>query len=75
MSEFINATYDGKPCLLNMDYVMDIFPKGEHYEAYTIDFDRGAYAISKAGFDELRINGSYQRFVPATDFLQRWFEE
>ena len=43
MSDFIKATYDRKPCLLNMDYVMDIFPEGEDYKAYTMDFDRGEY--------------------------------
>lgn len=52
MSEFIKATYDRKPCLLNMDYVMDIFPDREDYKAYTMDFDRGEYMIDKAEFEK-----------------------
>ena len=52
MSNFIKAIYNRKPCLLNMDYVMDIFPNGEDYKAYTMDFDRGEYLIDKAEFDK-----------------------
>lgn len=52
MSDFIKATYDGKDCLLNMDYVMDIFPDGMFYKAYTMDFDRGEYEIRKSDFEK-----------------------
>ena len=52
MSDFINATYDGESCLLNMDYVMDIFPNENGYKAYTMDFDRGEYLINKAEFNK-----------------------
>lgn len=52
MIYFIKAEYDGKPCLLNVDYVMDMFPKGDHYEAFTMDFERGAYRITKEEFDK-----------------------
>ena len=52
MSDFIKAIYDGEPCLLNMDYVMDIFPERNGYKAYTMDFDRGAYLINRIDFDK-----------------------
>jgi hypothetical protein len=52
MSDFVKATYDGKVCLLNMDYVMDIFPAATGYKAYTMDFDRGEYCISNAEFNK-----------------------
>ena len=51
MSDFISAKYDGQPCLLNMDYVMDIFPEENNYKAYTMDFDRGEYLIRGVDFD------------------------
>ncbi len=54
MSNFIEAIYDEKPCLLNMDYVMDIFPVHDGYKAYTMDFDRGAYLINRNEFNKWR---------------------
>lgn len=48
VGNFVKATYDGIPCLLNMDYVMDMFSEHGIYKAYTMDFDRGEYLITKS---------------------------
>ena len=35
MSDFVYAKYENKDCLLNMEYVMDIFPEKDGYKAET----------------------------------------
>ena len=60
MSDFVKAIYDGKDCLLNMDYVMDVFPDDMFYKAYTMDFDRGEYYIRKPEFEKWRAESEEQ---------------
>ena len=41
----IKAFYDNEPCLLNTDYIIDVFKKEGKYMAYTIDVDREGYVV------------------------------
>ena len=55
MGDFIKAIHNEEPCLLNMDYVMDVYyGRIGQYKAYTMDFDRGYYLIDRAEFDKWR---------------------
>lgn len=50
----IKAKYEGKDdCILNSDYVIDIFKDKGKIKCYTIDNERGWYEISKESFDVL----------------------
>ena len=50
----IKAVYEDRrrPCFVNMDYVIDVFPHGDDFIAYTFDNERGGYIIKKRDFDE-----------------------
>ena len=50
----IKATYDDSTCYLNSDYIVDIFPIGTDYKAYTLDNDREGYTITAKEFEKLR---------------------
>lgn len=50
----IKAIYDKQECYLNTDYVVDIFPKGDKFIAYTLDNCRGGYIITKEDLEKLR---------------------
>lgn len=49
----VKAKYDGEPCYLNTNYVVDIFPHGNMYIAYVLDVARKGYQISKEVLDEI----------------------
>lgn len=49
----VKAKYDGEPCYLNTNYVVDIFPNGKYYTAYVLDVERKGYTISKEVLDEI----------------------
>lgn len=45
----IKAEYNGEECLLNTDYIVDIFNADKFIvEAYTLDIDRDCYRITQA---------------------------
>ena len=46
---FIKATYDGAPCLLNSDYIVDIFNADKMIaDVYVLDIDRYSYKVSQS---------------------------
>ena len=44
----LKATYEGKKCLLNADYIVDIWEENGKYIAYTLDNERAGYEIEKS---------------------------
>ena len=51
---FIKATYNDTPCLLNADYIVDIFNADRFMaDAYVLDLDRDAYRITQAELQRL----------------------
>ena len=52
----LEAIYEDtkQPCWVNMEFVVDAFPKGEYVIAYTFDPDRGGYRINREDFEEWR---------------------
>lgn len=50
----IKAKYDGEPCYLNVDYVVDVFvEKDGTIHAYTLDADRHGYEIDDKDFKRM----------------------
>ena len=49
----IRALYDDKPCYLNADYIVDIFPQSGLYVAYTLDNEREGYILTFDDFNRL----------------------
>lgn len=49
----IRALYDDKPCYLNADYIVDIFPQSGLYVAYTLDNEREGYILTEDDFNRL----------------------
>ena len=44
----IKAKYDGIPCLLNTDYVVDVFNADKMIaDVYVLDPDRGGYKVEQ----------------------------
>ena len=51
---FIKAIYDGSECLINADYIVDIFNTDKLMaDAYVLDIDREAYKITQAELKRL----------------------
>ena len=51
---WIKAIYCGEECLLNADYIVDIFNTDKLFaDAYILDFDRDAYKISQSELQKL----------------------
>ena len=45
----IKAKYDGEPCLLNTDYVVDVFNADKLLaDVYVLDPDRGGYKVEQS---------------------------
>lgn len=45
----IKATYNGESCLLNADYIVDVFNYDKMFaDVYILDIDREAYKVAKS---------------------------
>lgn len=51
---FIKATYDGEPCLINTDYIVDIFNADKWIaDVYVLDVDREPYKVEQGEIRKL----------------------
>ena len=51
---FIKATYNNEECLLNTDYIVDIFNADKWVaDVYVLDIDRGAYKVKQSEIQKL----------------------
>ena len=51
---FIEATYGGEKCLLNADYIVDIFNADKMIaDVYVLDIDRDAYKVMQSEIKRL----------------------
>ena len=51
---FLKAKYlDGKdtPCMINTDFVVDVFPENGKYTLYVFDNERCGYSVTKKDFE------------------------
>lgn len=61
---FIKATYNNEECLLNTDYIVDIFNADKWVaDVYVLDVDRDAYKVKQSEIQKL-LNDNY---TPQTD--------
>ena len=51
---FIKATYNGEECLLNADYIVDIFNADKMIaDVYLLDIDRDSYKVMQSEIKRL----------------------